>query len=99
VYGRTSLREISRRFFAAALIFLLILGVAGFIAARNFNPNMFRAEFEEHLALLFVCFLALAMYKSLELWALARRTSRSHRSGGCAKFRSAGSGSRASVVF
>jgi hypothetical protein len=36
-------------FLAAALIFVLILGVAGYFAVRNFDPNMFRAEFEKYL--------------------------------------------------
>lgn len=36
-------------FFTAALIFLVILAVAGYFAVRNFDPNMFRAEFEKYL--------------------------------------------------
>ena len=36
-------------FLTAILIFLLILGVAGFLAIRNFDPNRFRAEFEKYL--------------------------------------------------
>ena len=36
-------------FVTAALIFILILGVGGYFAVRNLDPNRFRAEFEKYL--------------------------------------------------
>ncbi len=36
-------------FLAALLILGMILGGIGYFAIRNFDPNMFRAEFEKHL--------------------------------------------------
>ncbi|MFH1799283.1 MAG: AsmA family protein [Candidatus Omnitrophota bacterium] len=35
--------------FAVLLILGMILGAVGYFAIRNFDPNMFRAEFEKHL--------------------------------------------------